>query len=327
MMLHKLGLKLAGTVVIVAPVLLAFTPAGGARQGDVSNQQWPQEADERPVVVNSDLVTLTVTITDGAGRYVTGLDRSAFTLTDNKVRQEVSFFSDADEPASVGVVFDLSGSMSGEKVARAREALARFTETGHPEDEYFLVGCSSDARLLLDRTRDSDALPDKLFLAETKGLTALYDAAYLGLTRVSRGAHPRRALLIISDGQDNHSRYSFRELSRLAKESDVLIYAVGIEGPSPGTELDFYGKMLLAELAGDTGGRAFFPHNGDELQAALDAIAVELRRQYSISYRPSNFTADGKWHRVRVRVTPPPGVKRLYVRAKEGYYAGLNQRR
>ncbi|MDQ3252424.1 MAG: VWA domain-containing protein, partial [Acidobacteriota bacterium] len=152
---------------------------------------------------------MTVTVTDMYGRFVTGLKKDGFTITDEKIPQEISFFSDEDAPVSLGVVFDVSGSMSGDKIKRAREALRKFVETSHNSDEYFLIGFNHRPQLLLDRTRDSNALLDKLTLVQTKGQTALYDACYLGVEKVTRGTHQKRALLVISDGQDNSSRYSF----------------------------------------------------------------------------------------------------------------------
>src|SRR6185295_8335760 len=158
-----------------------------------------------PVITQTDLITLTVTVTDTYGRYVSGLGKGAFTVLDEKKPQEITFFSDDDAPVSVGVIFDLSGSMSGDKIKRAREALAKFVQTSHISDEYFLIGFNSSAQLLLDKTRDGNAVLDKLAFVETRGQTALYDAVYLGVEKVQRGAHPKRALLVISDGQDNNS--------------------------------------------------------------------------------------------------------------------------
>ncbi|HLL75797.1 MAG TPA: VWA domain-containing protein [Pyrinomonadaceae bacterium] len=283
-------------------------------------------AEDERHIVNADLVTVNVTLTDSYGRYVTGLGKEAFSIFDNKEEQQITHFSDDDAPVSMGVVFDVSGSMGKEKLGRARDALRHFIDTSHGGDEYFLIGFNSRAQLLMDRTRDSDAMLSKLTFVEAKGNTALYDACYLGLERVTRGTHQKRALLIISDGQDNASRYSFGELRRLLKETDVLIYAVGIvERNNPGT-LDMGGQALLDELASVSGGRAFFPETAAEMNEIFERIAIELRHQYSIGYKPSNFMNDGKWRRIKVKVNPPRGLPRLFVRAKEGYYATTNPR-
>jgi Ca-activated chloride channel family protein len=290
-------------------------------------QRSGEEIGERPVIVNADLVTLTVTVTDSYGRFVKGLDKSAFTVFDEKIQQEITHFSDTDTPVTVGVIFDVSGSMSGDKISRAREALSRFMQTSHEQDEYFLIGFNSRAQLLLDRTRDSDAVLNKLTFVETRGQTALYDACYLGVEKVTRGTHPKRALLVISDGQDNNSRYTFSELRRLLKESDVLIYAIGILGGNdPGSSLGMAGQAILDELASVSGGKAFFPNTTAEMNEIFERIALELRHQYSIGYRPSNFANDGKWHNIKVKVKPPRGMPRLSVRSKEGYYAITNPR-
>jgi Ca-activated chloride channel homolog len=283
-------------------------------------------APDDQVIVNADLITLNVTLTDIYGRYVTGINKDSFTVLDDKVPQEIKFFSDEDVPVSLGVIFDVSGSMSGEKISKAREALRHFIDTSHDSDEYFLIGFNSRAQLLMDRTRDSDSLLTKLTFVETKGQTALYDACYLGVERVTRGVHPKRAILVISDGQDNSSRYTFTELRKMLKETDVLIYAIGILDKGSPSELDVSGQAILDELASVSGGKAFFPNTGAEMNEIFERIAIELRHQYSIGYKPSNFTNDGRWHRIKVKVQPPRGLPHLYVRSKEGYYATMTPR-
>ncbi len=287
-----------------------------------TQKQVPGKEQTGPVITNTDLITLTVTVTDTYGRYVSGLSKNAFTILDDKQPQEITFFSDDDAPVSVGVIFDVSGSMSGDKIKRARDALANFIQTSHNSDEYFLIAFNSRAQLLLDKTRDGDAVLDKLTFVQTKNNTALYDACYLGVEKVQRGAHPKRALLLISDGQDNNSRYTFNEVRRLLKESDVVLYAVGIlSGNDAGSSLGMEGQGTLDELSNVSGGKAFFPRSAAEMDDIFEQIALELRHQYSIGYKPNNFVNDGKWHKVKVKVTPPRGLPRLFVRSKEGYYA------
>jgi Ca-activated chloride channel family protein len=177
----------------------------------------------------------------------------------------------------------------------------------------------------MDRTRDGQAVLDKLTFVQTKSNTALYDACYLGVERVQRGTHPKRALLLISDGQDNNSRYTYNELRRVLKESDVVLYAVGIlSGSDLGSSLGMEGQGILDELAGVSGGKAFYPRSGAEMDDIFEQIALELRHQYSIGYRPTNFVSDGKWHKIKVRVNPPRGLPKLFPRTKEGYYAIAN---
>jgi Ca-activated chloride channel family protein len=185
-----------------------------------------------------------------------------------------------------------------------------------------LIAFNSRAQLLLDKTRNGDAVLDKLTFVQTKNNTALYDACYLGVEKVQRGAHPKRALLLISDGQDNNSRYTFNEVRRLLKESDVVLYAIGIlSGSDAGSSLGMEGQGTLDELANVSGGKAFFPRSPAEMDDIFEQIALELRHQYSIGYKPNSFVNDGKWHKVKVKVTPPRGLPRLFVRSKEGYYA------
>jgi Ca-activated chloride channel homolog len=276
----------------------------------------------KPVSLRTDLVTLTLTVTDLYGRLVSGLPKKSFTIFDNNQEQDITYFSDTDAPVSVGILFDVSGSMSGEKINKARKALERFVATSHPSDEYFLIAFNNRAQLLLDKTRDGEAVLRKLTLVEPKRNTALYDAVYLGVDRVARGAHQKRALLIISDGQDNSSRYNFNEVRRIMKESDIVTYAVGIMDRSDiGNTLGMQGQAFLDELTSVSGGKSFYPTTDVELDEIFERIALELRHQYSIGYTPKGFQADGKWRKVKVKVKPPRGLPRLSVRSREGYYA------
>lgn len=321
---RNFGLFLVVALVLVSSVAAAYAqekPLENAKPSASPSPKLGTELDG-PVIVNTDLITLTVTVTDTYGRYVSGLNKNAFTILDEKQPQDITFFSDDDAPVSVGVIFDVSGSMSGDKIKRAREALSKFIQTSHESDEYFLIAFNSRAQLLLDKNRDGNAVLDKLTFVETHGQTALYDAVYLGVEKVQRGTHPKRALLVISDGQDNSSRYTFDNLRRLLKESDVTVYGIGIlSGNDAGSSLGMEGQGILDELSGVSGGKAFFPRSGVEMDDIFEQIALELRHQYSIGYKPLNFTRDGKWRRIKVKVTPPRGLPRLFVRSKEGYYA------
>lgn len=272
--------------------------------------------DASSLVVNSDLVKLNVTVVDKKGRLVTDLDRDAFSVYDNNQKQTISFFSREDSPISVGIIFDVSASMSPEKIAHARLALQRFIETSSNQDEYFLVAFNERAEVLADRTRDADALLNRLSGVQPKGRTALYDACYLGLEKVMRGTHRKRALLLLTDGEDNSSRYKLSELSSLIKESDVSIYAVGMM-----EDMNIFSQEMLSDLTALTGGRAFFPDSDEELPETFEKIALELRSQYAIAYRPENLTPDGKLRRIKIKLQLPKGSPKLIVRSKEGYHA------
>jgi Ca-activated chloride channel family protein len=305
---------------IIEPVPQPTPPKAGT--STAVSQKPTSDFGQGPVITNTDLITVTVTVTDTYGRYVSGLGKGAFTVLDEKKPQEITYFSDDDSPVSVGVIFDVSGSMGGDKIKRARDALSKFIQTSHNMDEYFLIAFNSRAQLLLDKTRDGNQVLDKLTFVQTRNNTALYDACYLGVEKVQRGTHPKRALLLISDGQDNNSRYTFGELRRLLKESDVTLYGVGIlSGSDAGSSMGMEGQGILDELASVSGGKAFFPRSNAEMDDIFEQIALELRHQYSIGYKPPNFTNDGRWHKIKVKVTPPRGLPRLFVRSKEGYYA------
>jgi len=274
---------------------------------------------------NTEVVTLTATVTDAYNRLVTGLDRSHFEVFEDKVKQKIEYFSDEDAPASVGIVFDVSGSMKS-KLTRAREALKAFIDTCHNDDDFFLVTFNERPTLVAEFT-DGDTLLGKLTLVEGRGQTAIYDAAYLGVEKVQQGRHSKRSLVLISDGQDNSSRYTYSELRKMLKEANVQIYCIGIveEGGAAGGVLDLQGQSILEEIAQVTGGKAFFPRSATELEDATTRIALELRHQYSLGYVPTKPQRDGKWHKIKVQINPPRGLPHLYVRAKEGYYALPNQ--
>jgi len=306
---------------IFLTVLLSVSTLAAFAQTTQPTPPPTQDDPERPINVKTDLVTLTLTVNDIYGRYVSGLTKEAFTIFDNNAEQEITFFSDADAPVSLGILFDVSDSMSKEKIGKARTALERFINTSHPSDEYFLIAFNDKAQLLLDRTRDGEAVLRKLTLIQTKGSTALYDATYLGVEKVTRGAHQKKAILIISDGQDNSSRYNFGEVRRFLKESDVVVYAVGINDGDASSVVGMQGQAFLDELTSVTGGKSFYPQTNVEMDEIFERIALELRHQYSVGYTPKDFQPDGKYHKVKVKVKPPRGLPRLTIRSREGYYA------
>jgi Ca-activated chloride channel family protein len=289
-----------------------------------SNNQSPERipvGQERLPMPPTELVSLPVVVIDFNNRLVSGLGKQHFEVYDDKVKQEISFFSEEDAPVNLGIVFDVSGSMKG-KIDRAREALKAFIQTSHSDDDFFLIGFNQRASLLAEFT-DGDTLTNKLTLIDTKGQTALYDAAYLGIEKVKQGRHNRNAMLLISDGQDNSSRYTYTELRKVLKEAGVQIYCIGIVemGAAAGGTLDMQGQAILEEIAQMTGGKAFFPRSPVEMEDAMTRIALELRHQYSIGYNPTNVKLDGQWHKIKVNVKGPKGMSNLKVQHKDGYYA------
>jgi Ca-activated chloride channel family protein len=288
-----------------------------AKADDVKPGKQQRPSDK--VILNANLVSITVSVTDSYGRFVTGLSKDHFDLFDDKVKQQIAYFSDEDAPVSLGIVYDVSGSMK-ERINRSLRALKRFVETSHEDDDIFLIGFNDRARLVQDFTTSGDQVMSHLTLVAPKGNTALYDAAYLAVEKVTEGRHNKRALLIISDGQDNNSRYTYKELRNRVKEADVQIYAIGITDPAS-DGLAGFGRSVLEEITRMTGGRAFFPnaYNEPELVEICTRIALELRHQYSFGFYPTDVTSEAKWHKVQVKVNPPKGLGRLSLSYKDGY--------
>jgi Ca-activated chloride channel family protein len=280
----------------------------------------PQEpkGDQR-ITLNTDVVNVTISVTDPYGRFVTGLGKDHFEIYDNKVKQEIAHFTDEDAPVSLGIVYDVSGSMR-ERINRSIRALHRFIETSHNDDDFFLIAFNDRAKLIQDFTTSGDSVLGHLMFANPQGSTALYDAAYIAVEKVQQGHHSKRALLIISDGQDNNSRYTYKELRNIVKEADVQIYAIGITDPV-NDSLAGFGRSVLEEITRMTGGRAFFPndYNEPELVEICTRIALELRHQYSVGFYPTVVASESKWHKVQVKVNPPRGLGRLSLSYREGY--------
>ncbi len=273
--------------------------------------------------VDVDLALLNVTVTDPFNRLVTGLEPDNFRVFEDNIEQEVITFSAEDVPISIGVIFDFSGSMAN-KVAKAREAAVQFFKTANPQDEFFLVSFNERAELTSSFTNSVEDLQSRLMLTVPKGRTALLDAIYLGLSQM-RGAHnAKRALLILSDGGDNHSRYNESDIKRLVKEADTQLYAIGIFDPfgyRSRTPEELNGPSLLSEVTEMTGGRVFAVEKLEELPDIASKIGMELRNQYVLGYRPSNKAHDARWRKVKIKLRTPKGLPPLSVYSKTGYYA------
>ena len=274
----------------------------------------------KPVKVDVNMVLVPVTVTDPMNRLVTGLDRENFTLFEGKEQQEVRTFSSEDAPVSLGVIFDMSGSMSS-KIDRAREAVVEFFKTANPVDEFFMVTFSDKPEEIADFTSSVDEIQGKLVYTVPKGRTALLDAIYLGVSKMRQAKYAKKAMLIISDGGDNHSRYTESEIKSLVKEADVMVYAIGIYDHYMSTPEEQLGPSLLSEVTELTGGRAFTIDNPNDLADVSTKIGIELRNQYVLGYRPKNPMKDGKWRKIKVKLLPPKGLPPLKVYAKTGYYA------
>jgi Ca-activated chloride channel family protein len=288
---------------------------------NVDTNPIPTELRGRTLVRSKvNLVLVPVTVTDPMNRLVTGLDKENFQVFEGKEQQEVRNFSSEDAPVSLGVIFDMSGSMSS-KIERAREAVIEFFKTANPQDEFFLITFADKPEEISDFTQSIDDLQGKLVFTVPKGRTALLDAIYLGLSKMREAKYPKKALLIISDGGDNHSRYTEGEIKGLVKEADVMIYSIGIYDHYFQTEEERLGPALLSDISDLSGGRAFTIDNPNDLADVATKIGIELRNQYVLGYRPKNPGHDGKWHKIKVKLLPPKGLPPLHVYARTGYYA------
>lgn len=313
-------LLLCGAV-LIAPAIW------GEPQGPVNPRPRPAEKNEPApnanIRVDSNLVLIPVTVTDPLNRFVTGLEKENFKLFEDKKEQEISAFSSEDAPLSIGVIFDCSGSM-GRKLEKSRLAVTQFFKTANPDDEFFLVQFNDSAEMVQKFTRNLEEIQNRLTFTQSKGRTALLDALYLALNEMKNAKNPRKAMLIISDGGDNSSRYTESEIRNRVKEADVQIYGIGIYEPVAArgrTPEEAAGQGLLTELAEITGGRQYPVDNVNELPDIAAKIGVELRNQYMLGYSPKNQERDGKYRKVQVRLVQPPRMPQLRSSHKMGYYA------
>jgi Ca-activated chloride channel family protein len=273
------------------------------------------------VKVDVELVLVNATVTDASNRFVTGLAQEHFQIFEDKVQQKISQFSAEEIPVSIGLLFDVSSSM-GDKIARAKDAAIAFLKTTNPEDEFFLLTFADQPKIEEEFTSDISEIQNRLAFARAKGSTTLYDAVYLALGKMNHGYNPKKAILLITDGEDTRSRYSLVNVRNAVKESDTQMYAIGI--------VDSYysdfsqgrnGRAVLEEMTEITGGKAYFPNSVYELEDICVKIALELKNQYILGYSPTNPAKDGRWRKIKVKLNPPKGLPALSVRSKTGYFA------
>ncbi len=346
----RVPIQALAVTVLFAASLLGAAVSLAQSNGDTSPKDNPQKQETKPpgpgqeqikkddvrkntaavpikpsvgIKTDVDLALVNVTVTDPYNRLVTGLEPDNFRVFEDNVEQELVTFSAEDVPISIGVIFDFSGSMAN-KVAKAREAAVQFFKTANPQDEFFLVSFNERAELTSTFTNSVEDLQSRLMLTAPRGRTALLDAIYLGLSQM-RGAHnAKRALLILSDGGDNHSRYNESDIKRLVREADTQLYAIGIFDPlgyRNRTPEELNGPSLLSEITEMTGGRVFAVERLEDLPDIASKIGMELRNQYVLGYRPSNKTRDARWRKIKIRLRAPRGLPPLTVYAKTGYYA------
>ena len=275
------------------------------------------------IKVDVDMVLIPVTITDPLNRLVTGLESEDFQVFENGNPQKISSFASEDAPVSIGIIFDLSGSMSS-KLNRARASILQFIKTANPQDEFFVIGFNDRPELIDDFTSSPEQIEESLATRRAGHRTALLDAIYYGVAKMKDARHERKALLVVSDGGDNRSRYTEGEVRSQVREADVEIYSIGVFDPYAPTPEERTGPQLLDDLSQMTGGRMFRVDDLDEMGDIAEKISTELRNQYMIGYRPKALLRDGKWRKVKVKVNPPPGLPPLTVYARTGYYAPLH---
>lgn len=287
--------------------------------GEVKNPD-ERRADLR---INSTLVLIPVSVYDPMNRSVTGLEKEHFKVFEDKVEQDISQFSSEDAPVTVGIVFDASGSM-GSKLQKSRLAVAQFFKTANPEDEFFLIQFNDRPQLVVPLTTSTEDVLSALTFTQAKGRTALLDGVYMAMRTMRKARNPRKAILLISDGGDNSSRYTETEVRNAVREADVQMYAIGIFEPmgSRGrTAEEAAGPGLLNELAEQTGGRHFPVENLNELPDVAAKIGIELRNHYMLGYTPKNQERDGKYRRVKVTLAAPRQLPPLRAFFRLGYYA------
>ncbi len=268
----------------------------------------------------SRLVLVPVSVTDPMQRFVVGLKRDNFQVFEGAKPQTIQNFSSEDVPVSLGLIMDISGSME-DKMDRVRDAVNQFCMASNPQDEFFLITFSNEPLLAADFTTNPEDIKKELLFTAPKGRTSLLDAIYMGLHKMKSARYGKKALLIISDGGDNHSRHSEKQIKALAKESDVLIYSIGVFDRYVPTPEELLGPTLLTELSEPTGGRAFTVDNPNLLPPIAHHIGMELRTQYVLAYRPQDPPHNGKWRKIRVKLRLPRRFIFLQAHARTGYYA------
>ncbi len=310
---------------IQPPTSAVPAPTAAPKGAEAPAATGPNALKIRPgsfIRMNVDLVLIPVTVTDPMNRLVTGLEKEDFQIYENNKDQKIRTFAAEDAPVSIGIIFDLSGSMTS-KLIRARESILQFIKTANPQDEFFVIGFNDRPELIEDFTSSVEDIEARLATVRSGHRTALLDAIYFGVAKMKDARHERKALLVVSDGGDNRSRYTEGEVRAKVREADVEIYSIGIFDPYAATPEERTGPQLLEDLSDVTGGRMFRVDDIDELGDIAEKISTELRNQYVIGYRPLDLSRDGKWRKVKVKVNPPPGLPPLTIYARTGYYAPL----
>ncbi len=312
---------LLALVVCALVSLPSLAQRTGPEQSSRASEE-PGQNSSKSIRVDVPLVLVNMTVTNPLDRVVTGLEKENFRVFEDGKEQEILTLSSEDVPISIGIIFDMSGSMS-DKIGRARQAAVQFLQTANPRDEFFMVSFNDRAELTSRFTSSVEELQNRMMFTAAKGQTALLDAIYLGLSQMRSAGNGKRALLVISDGGDNHSRYNERDIRNFLKEADCQLYVMGVfdQNDMGRSYEELYGPTLLSELAEMTGGRMFPVSNVNELPDIASKIGAELRNQYVLGYKPSDAGRDGAWRKIKVKLVPPKGLPPLSVYARTGYRA------
>jgi VWFA-related protein len=274
--------------------------------------------------VDTSLVLIPVHVTTPLGVSVTDLSKANFRVFEDNIEQPITHFAKDDAPLSIGLVFDASASMHN-KLRKSSEAAAAFFKTANSDDEFFLVEFNERPHLRIPFTFDSEALYKHIVHTRTMGRTSLLDAIHLAIQQMKKASNARKAIVIVSDGGDNCSRYSVGQIKSALMESDVQIYAMGIfdleDSPKKRTPEEVKGPRLLNELAELTGGRHYRVDDLNDLPRISERIGLELRNQYVLGYSPANLERDGKYRSIKLKILPPPEMPALRAQYRQGYYA------
>jgi Ca-activated chloride channel homolog len=324
---NRSWLPLIGSSLSLCLVILTIVPISQSQSDGPlkvaprvkSGQLAPGDSSVKPLHINVNVVLVPVFVADAMNHPITGLEKQDFVLSDNGEREEIQYFSKEDSPISVGLLVDVSKSMT-DKVDAEREAVAEFFKNANAQDDYFVVSFSSRPEMLSVETQSLGSIETKLGQIVPDGSTAMLDAISVAMTRMRSAKYKRRALLIISDGGDNSSHHTYREIKRLVRDSDVEVYAIGLFDTAFRTYEEFMGKKWLSEITDATGGRTITVDNISKMGEAAATISTEMRSQYILGYRPSNALTDGKRRQIKVRVINPSASEaQLQAYYKRGY--------
>jgi Ca-activated chloride channel homolog len=299
-------------------------PRGRATQTLPSTDPSGQNSTAKRLRVDVDLVLVPTTVTDHMNRPIVDLQKQDFGVYENNAQQQIRYFGEEDAPISVGLILDVSRSMTN-KIDTERRAVAEFFKSANPQDDYFVISLADRPQFIADTTQSLEEIEHKLGLVIPDGHTALLDAIYLGVSKMRTARYPRRALLIISDGGDNHSHYTAKETRSMVEESDVLVYGIGIFDTMPmpvfKTLDERLGERLLTEITAASGGRTIPADKREKVPEIASTISWELRQQYVLGYKSTNASHDGKWRSIKVLVTASAADPPLRAHYKRGYIA------